>query len=144
MPIPAGYDVGLQHSAVNGGVDVGFFLDGSHDEPFVEEQTIVTHVDVTTGGVTSVASFGLGVKRYRLRLQLATEVLDRSRRGRKESPADNRARILEFAAKTDGLVKLQMALDTRYVGFEEAVRFISGPALDGYIALLTLVDLGAA
>ena len=144
MPAPGGYDIGLRHASVNAGVAVGFFLDGTHEEPFVEEQAIVTHVEVTTGGAPSLASYGVGIRRYRLRLVLAAQVLDRMRRGRTETPDDARTRLLELAAQTDGLVKLQLATGDRYVSFAEAVRLITGPAHDGYIAVLTLVDLGAA
>ena len=150
MPAPNGYDIGLQHSAVNGGTAVGFLLDeadrvgaGLAPAPFVEEQAIVAHVDVTTAGVASVASYGLGAVTYRCRLQLATDVLKRDRRPGTETPATLRTRLLEFAAKTDGLVMLQLAVGNRRVAFTEAVKFISGPGIDGYVALVALVDLGA-
>ena len=143
MPAPTGYDIGLQHAAVNGGTAVGYLLDEADGEPFVEEQAIVAHVDVTTAGQASVASFGLGAVTYRCRLQLATDVLKRDRRPGTETPATLRTRLLEFAAKTDGLVMLQLAAGNRRIAFTEAVKFISGPGIDGYVALVTLVDLGA-
>jgi hypothetical protein len=144
MPAPAGYDVGLQHASVNGGAAVGFLLDDARDiDAFVEDRDVIAHVDVTTGGVVSLASFGLGAVRYRLRLRLATDVLKRDHRPATEAPATLRSRILSFAAITDGLTVLQLATGDRRVGFVGDVRFVSGPTIDGYIAVLNLVDLGA-
>jgi hypothetical protein len=41
------------------------------------------------------------------------------------------------------LVRLDTATLSRRVGFLEAVRLISGPEIDGYIALVVLADVGA-
>lgn len=142
---PSGYDLGFQHGSVNSGAVVGFLLDHGRDvEAFVEEQELIGSVEITTGATISHAAYGLGAVRYRLRLRLATDVLKRDHRPGTETPATLRTRLLEFAAKTDGQVVLQLESGNRKVGFIEAVRFVGGPAVDGYIALLNLVDLGAA
>jgi hypothetical protein len=143
MAAPTGYDLGLTHSAVNGGVAVGFLLEEDHDEPFVEEQDVVASHDVTTAGVASVASYGLGAVRYRLRLALRADVLKRDHRPTTETPATLRTRLLEYAAKTDGQVRLDTDLLSRRVAFLEAVKFVSGPEIDGFVALLVLADVGA-
>ena len=142
MPAPSGYDVGLQHSSVNNGVAVGFLLDEEGDAPFVEEQAVVASLDVTTAGVASVASYGLGAVVYRLRIALRPDVLTRDQHPAMEAPAQLRARILEFAARTDGNVVLQLADRNRRVAFLEAVTFESGPGLHGLVARLVLADLG--
>jgi hypothetical protein len=143
MAVPQGYDVGLTHSSVNSGTVVGFLLQEDHDEPFIEEQEVVASHDVTTAGVASVASYGLGAVRYRLRLALRGDILKRDHRPTTETPATLRTHLLAFAAKTDGLVTLDYSGISRRVAFLEAVRFISGPEIDGYIALVVLADVGA-
>lgn len=142
MAPPAGYDVGLQHASVNGGVAVGFLLDEA-GEPFREEQDIVASVEVTTAGVASVASYGVGAIHYRLRLLLRGDVLTRDHRPVTEAPATLRARLLQLAAQTDGNVRLQYGDLSRRVAFVETISLISGPGRDGAVVLVTLVDLGA-
>lgn len=143
MAAPTGYDVGLTHAAVNGGVVVGFLLQEDHDEPFVEEQEVVASHEVTTAGVASVASYGLGTVRYRLRLALRGDVLKRDHRPTTETASTLRTLLLAFAGKTDGLVRMDTDLLSRRVAFLEAVRFVSGPDIDGFVALLVLADVGA-
>lgn len=140
MPAPSGYDVGLLHAAVNAGAAVGFFLDAAHDEPLLEEQSIVGDLAVDTRGAVSAVSYGLGTLRYRLRLQLASDALDRNHRPKTATPASLRALLLSYAAQTSGLT-LQLATGDRSVLFVEAIRFISGPSVDGYVAVVALVDV---
>ena len=145
MTVPTGYDVGLQHASVNGGVAVGLMLDDSnHEEPLIEDQALVATVDTSTAGVTSVASYGPGPCTYRARVLLRSDVLKRNHQTTTEVPTATRALLLAFAALTDGATKLQLPTGDRYVAFTEAVKFISGPNIDGYIAVLTMTDLGAA
>ena len=139
MPAPSGYDLGLQHAAVNGGVTSGWFLD-EHAEALVEEQELRGDVAADTTGLVSVTSYGLGPKVYRLRLALRTDVLDRNRRPKSETPAALRALLLQYAGQT-AATTLQLATGDRSVLFVEGVKFISGPAIDGYIALVNLVDV---
>jgi hypothetical protein len=143
MAAPQGYDIGFTHASVNGGTVVGFLLDESAEEPFVEEQEVVASHDVTTAGVASVASYGLGAVRYRLRLALRGDILKRDHQPTTETPATLRSRLLELAAKTDGGVQLDTDLLSRSVAFVEAVKFISGPEIDGFVALVVLADIGA-
>src|SRR3954447_13110232 len=143
MAAPTGYDVGLTHSSVNGGTVVGFMLQEDADEPFVEEQDVVASHDVTTAGVASVASYGLGAVRYRLHLALRTDVLKRNHQPATETPATLRTFLLAFAAKTDGQVRMDTDLLSRRVAFLESVRFVSGPDIDGFVALVVLADVGA-
>jgi hypothetical protein len=139
MPVPAGYDLGLLHAAVNGGGASGWFL-ADHDEAFVEEQAIRGDVAVDTTGLVSIASYGLGPNVYRLRLALRADVLDRNRRPKTETPAALRTLLLQYAAQT-AAITLQLVTGDRAVLFVEGVKFISGPAIDGYIALVTCVDV---
>ena len=140
MPAPNGYDVGFLAAGVNNGNAAGFFLDQQDDEAFVEEQQLVGDVAVDTTGVISAVAYGLGPLRYRLRLQLQTDVLGRDRRPKKEQPADGRALLLAYAARTSATT-LQLANGDRHVLFVEAIKFLSGPGVDGYVAIVTLVDV---
>ena len=139
MPAPSGYDVGLQHAALNGGAASGWFLD-EHAEALVEEQELRGDVAADTTGLVSAVSYGLGLRRYRLRLALRTDVLDRTRRPKSETPAALRTLLLQYAGQT-APTTLQLASGDRAVLFVEGVKFVSGPAIDGYIALVNLVDV---
>ncbi len=142
MPAPTGYDLGFQHSSVNAGVAVGFLLDESEDGAFEEERQFETDVQVTTGGVVTVSSYGTGAIFYRLRLLLRSSVMRRNSTGTEEVPATLRTRLLEFAAASDGLLELQRAEGDRKVAIVEALKFISAPRRDGYLAVVLLADLG--
>ena len=144
MPVPTEYDVALQHSTVNAGTAVGFLLDEQHAEALVEERSFVTDVQVTTGGVVTVASYGAGPVEYRLRLLLRSSVMRRNSTGAVEVPATLRTNLLAFAAANDTLLELWMATGDRRVAFvKDGLKFLSHPSQDGYVALLHLVDLGA-
>ena len=139
MPVPSGYDLGLQHASVDGGIASGWFL-ADHDEAFVEEQALRSDVAVDTTGLVSVAGYGLGPKVYRMRLALRTDVLDRNRRPKSETPASLRTLLLQYAAQTSGTT-LQLASGDQAVLFVEGVKFVSAPGIDGYLALLACVDV---
>ncbi len=139
MPVPSGYDLGLQHAAVNGGAASGWLLE-EHDEALIEEQSLQNDVAVDTAGQVSAVSYGLGARVYRLRLALRTDILDRGGRPRSETPADRQALLREYAARTEP-VTLQLASGDRPVLFVEALKFLSGPLADGCIALVCLVDV---
>ena len=143
MAVPDGYDLGLQHPAVNGGATVGLLLDERDERAFVETQAVVTHVDITTAGVASVATFGLGQRTYEARIPLRGDIQTRTHRTTTESPATLRALLLAFASTTSGATVLHLTSGNRQVTFTDAIRFISGPAIDGYIALVTMTDVGA-
>lgn len=144
MGTPIGYDIGLTHSSVAGGAATGFLLDeDAAGGAFAEETAVLTHVDVTTGGAVSVASYGLGATLYRLRLRLRGDILKRNHQPVTETPDTLRLLLKSYAAITDGTVRLDTATLSRRVGFVEAVTFASGPGLDGYIAQVALVDIGA-
>ncbi len=140
MAVPAGYDVGLLHAGVNGGVAMGFLLDAGDPEAFVEEQALIGDVAVDTAGIVSAVSYGPGVLRYRLRLQLQRDVLQRNHRPRQETPLELRAALMEYAGKASGLT-LQLDRGDRQVLFVDQLRFISGPSVDGYVAIVMLVDV---
>ena len=142
MPAPAGYDLGLQHSTINAGAAVGFLLDEEDPDAFVEERQFQTDVKVTTGGAVTVASYGTGAIFYTLRLLLRTSVMRRNVTGATENPQTLRTTLLQFAALTDGLVELQRAEGDRRVAFVDAIKFISAPQRDGYVAIVKLADLG--
>ena len=144
MPVPEGYDIGLEHPNINGGVVVGWLLDERDDEAFRETQAVVAHVDTTTAGVSSVASYGLGQRTYQARIPLRTDVRTRAHRPSTESPTVLRTILLAFAATTDGATILHLASGERSVAFTETITFISGPPIDGYIAIVTMTDLGPA
>ena len=139
MPVPSGYDLGLQHAAVNGGIASGWFL-ADHDEAFVEEQAIRGDVAVDTTGLVSVASYGLGPKVYRMRLALRTDVLDRNQRPKTETPAALRTLLLQYAAQTSATT-LQLSTGDRAVLFVESVKLVAAPGDDGYLAFLACVDV---
>ena len=144
MPVPAGYDVALQHSSVNAGTAIGFLLDEQDEGALVEERYFVTDVQITTGGVVTVASYGAGPVFYRLRLLLRSSVMRRNSTGAVEVPATLRANLLLFAATSDTLLELWMSTGDRRVAFvKDGLKFLSHPSQDGYVALLHLVDLGA-
>jgi hypothetical protein len=140
MPAPNGYDVGLLAAGVNGGAAAGFFLDQQDAEAFVEEQQLVGDVAVDTTGTISAVSYGLGKLSYRLRLQLQTDVLGRDRRPKQQAPSALRSLLLQYAART-AATTLQLATGDRSVLFVESIRFLSGPSVDGYVAIVTLVDV---
>ena len=142
MPATTGYDIGLKHAAVNAGVAVGFLLDENDPQAFVEERGFVTDVKTTTGGAVTVASYGQGAVRYRLRLLLRTSVMRRNSTGATESPTSLRTRLLEFAATNDAALTLERAEGDRVVAFVDDIKFLSGPSIDGYVALVRLVDIG--
>jgi hypothetical protein len=144
MPVPNGYDLGLQHAAVNGGGVVGFLLDERNDDAWTEDHALVAHVDISTGGVASVASYGLGARTYRARVTLRSDVHTRAHRAASASPDALRALLLLFAATTDGATTLHLPTGDRYVAFTDALRFTSSPNEDGFVALLTMTDVGPA
>jgi hypothetical protein len=139
VPAPSGYDLGLQHAAVNGGVASGWFLD-EHAEALVEEQELRGDVAADTSGLVSAVSYGLGLRRYRLRLALRTDVLDRNRRPKTETPAALRTLLLQYAAQTSATT-LQLSTGDRAVLFVESVKLVSAPGNDGYLAFLACVDV---
>ena len=142
MAIPNGYDIGLQHASVNGGVAVGLLLDEErHEDAFVEDQALVAHVDVTVAGTTSVASYGFGPRTYHARVLLRGDILKRDHRPGTETPTTLRTLLLAFAS-TATAVTLQLPTGDRSVVLTDAIRFISGPSVDGYVALLVMTDVG--
>ncbi len=123
---------------------VGLMLDERDDEAFREDQAVVAHLDTTTAGGPSVASYGLGQRTYQARIPLHTDVRTRAHRPLTESPTVLRTILLAFAATIDGATVLHLASGERSVAFTETITFISGPAIDGYIAIVTMSDLGPA
>jgi len=140
MAVPTGYDIAMHHPAVNNGVAVGFLLDMDDPSPLVEEQQLVGDIAVATNGDLSAVHYGLGPLRYRLRLQLAGAMLGRGYRPVEDAPVDRRAALLAFAAQPAGLV-LQLPAGERPVLFVEQLRFVSGPHIDGYLAVVNLIDI---
>ena len=143
MAAPVGYDLGLTHATVNGGTATGYLLAEADGDSFVEEQALVADVQVTTGGAVSVASYGAGATIYRLRLALRTDILRRDHRPATETPDTLRARLKSYAAIADGQLRLDTATLSRRVAAVEQLKFISAPGIDGYVAILALVDIGA-
>ncbi len=78
--------------------------------------------------------------RYRLRLRLQRDVLQRNHRPIQETPLELRAALMQYAGKTSGLT-LQLDRGDRQVLFVDQLRFIAGPSVDGYVVIVTLIDV---